>query len=143
MFCLLFLLDGIQAQDFNSAQKAIANLIQLSYAEGLQNEGDFQKIEDGFHPQFVMISKGSADSLDFLKLERWKEVKKESKAEGKLPRQAANKVTLSFDFIDISGDVAVAKVKYYEGEELTYLDYISLYRYESEWKIISKIYQKL
>jgi hypothetical protein len=145
-FSLIFFslwLTFSSAQELNDDQKAISNLIQLAYAEGLQNEGDMEKIDRGFHPDFSMISKGTEEKLDLLSLERWKEYKTESLASGKLPRKAADRVSLSFDFIDVSGDVAVAKVKYFEGETQTYLDYISLYRYEEGWKIISKIYHKL
>lgn len=130
-------------QELNADQKAIAELIQMAYAEGLQNEGDMEKIDRGFHPDFSMISKGTVKELDLLSLKRWKEYKAESLNNGKLPRKATERVSLSFDFIDISGDVAVAKVNYFEGETQTYLDYISLYRYETGWKIISKIYHKL
>jgi len=131
------------SQEYNTDQKAISELIQLAYAEGLQNEGNMDKIDRGFHPDFSMISRGNSEKLDLLGLERWKEHKKKSLASGKLPRKEGNQVSLEFDFIDVSGDVAVAKVRYYEGKTQTYLDYISLYRYEEGWKIISKIYHKL
>ncbi|MBD99650.1 MAG: hypothetical protein CMO34_07380 [Verrucomicrobia bacterium] len=50
---------------------------------------------------------------------------------------------MEVEFIDITGDVAVARINYFEGESRTYVDYISLYRYGSSWKIVSKIYQDM
>ena len=45
--------------------------------------------------------------------------------------------------IDISKDVAVTRLDYLEGGQKTYVDYISLYKYETGWKIVSKIYHKI
>lgn len=133
----------IFAQSFNESQKSIANLIQFAYADGLQNEGDTQKIDLGFHPDFQMIYKGKNMNLNTYTIEQWRTKQIERKANGELPRSKNNKVTLSFEFIDITGDVAVAKVNYFEGEKQTYVDYISLYNFNGEWKIISKIFHRL
>ena len=46
---------------------------------------------------------------------------------------------MKFLFIDIAGNVAVAKIEFYEGEELNYIDYLSLMKFEGGWKIVSKI----
>jgi hypothetical protein len=35
--------------------KAIENVIQVAYVEGLQNEGDTTKINSGFHPGFELL----------------------------------------------------------------------------------------
>ena len=67
----------------------------------------------------------------------------ERKANGELPRPAEKSVSLTFEFIDVTGDVALAKVNCFEGGTKTYIDYISLYKYGEEWKIISKIFYKL
>ena len=46
---------------------------------------------------------------------------------------------MKFLFIDIAGNVAVAKIEFYEGKELNFIDYMSLIKFEDGWKIISKI----
>jgi len=143
-FIFLFLLFGsmfCKAQSPN--QQIISNLINSAYAEGLQNEGDSLKIDAGFHAQFKMIYKGENQELKEYPLNMWRSRQVERKANGELPRPKETSVSLKFDFVDITGDAAVAKVNYFEGTELTYIDYISLYKFQSGWKIISKIFHKI
>ncbi len=131
------------SQGFNGNQMEIIKTINIAYAEGLQNEGDSSKIDAGFHPDFYLLGKGDEKALRKLAIADWRARQLKNKAIGKLPRKSENKVSLKYSFIDITGDVAVARVDYYEGVKKTYIDYISLYRYESGWRIISKIYQKM
>lgn len=144
LFPLLFLFTfSLSAQEWNKQQKDIINTINTAYAEGLQNEGDSLKIDQGFHPDFYLLGKGDSLALRKYAITDWRNRQIKNKASGKLPRPADREVSLIYDFIDITGDVAVAKVNYFEGELQTYVDYISLYHYGNGWKIISKIYQKL
>lgn len=132
-----------KAQELNSTQQNIAKLIITAYAEGLQNEGDTAKIDAGFHPSFKMIYKDNANNLNELSLSTWRNNQIERKSKGDLPRTKETEVSLTFDFIDVTQDVAVAKVNYFEGGKMTYIDYISLYKFEDGWKIISKIFHKI
>ena len=141
ILCLSSLLGF--AQSIHEEQQLISKVIQTAYAEGLQNEGDTLKIDSGFHPNFKMIYKGENLELKEYPLNMWRQRTIEKKAAGKLPRSEKNIVTLGFEFIDVTGDVAVAKVNYFEGGTKTYIDYISLYKFGEEWKIISKIFYKL
>lgn len=131
------------AQEWNKTQSDIIQTINTAYAEGLQNEGDSLKIDFGFHPDFYLLGKGDSSSLRKLSITDWRQRQIANQSKGKLPRPIDQTVSLTYDFIDITGDVAVAKVNYFEGKTQTYVDYISLYRYDSGWKIISKIYHKL
>lgn len=124
-------------------QITIQNTLKTAYAEGLQNEGDSLKIDAHFHPQFTMIARKPSDSLRFVKLRGWRAAKIKARAEGKLPLVGRHKVSIKFQSIDIAQDVAVAKVDYYEGERLSYIDFISLYKIKGEWKIISKVFTKI
>lgn len=131
------------AQQWDATQQTIVKLIETAYAEGLQKEGDTTKIDAGFHPNFQMLYKGEGQALNSFPLSQWRAKQIERKANGELPRPAENSVSLTFEFIDVTDDVAVAKVNYFEGGTKTYIDYISLYKYGEEWKIISKIFYKL
>ena len=72
----------------------------------------------------------------------WEEaVKKDLKA-GKLPKNESEKVSIKFLTIDITNNVAIAKFEFYVGNKLTYTDYQSLYKFQSGWKIVSKVFYK-
>ena len=47
--------------------------------------------------------------------------------------------TVKFLFVDIAGNVAIAKIEFYEGKDLNYIDYLSLMKFEDAWRIVSKI----
>jgi hypothetical protein len=137
---------GMWAQidgDLKKEQEAIKNIIQTAYVEGLQNEGDFEKIDKGFHPSFNLLGIDNGDIIRVLPIYSWKERIKQDKAAGKFPKPEANKVTIKFLSVDVTGTAAVAKFEFYVGGKLTFIDYLSLLKFESGWKIVSKVFYKI
>jgi len=82
-----FIISGIsQAQDFVSAdQQAIMDVVQTAYVEGLQNEGDLEKVDSGFHPGFELLGIGKGDQMWKLPIYNWKETTADAVEEGKKP----------------------------------------------------------
>ncbi|MFN8257594.1 MAG: nuclear transport factor 2 family protein [Bacteroidales bacterium] len=135
----------VNAQNSNQNDKEIETIkkvIQTAYVEGLQNEGDFNKIDQGFHPDFELLIPGKNGELEKLTLNAWKERIKTKLASGEMPRKPENKVSIKFLFVDVTGNAAVAKFEFYVGTKLTFVDYQSLYKFDSGWKIVSKTYYK-
>jgi hypothetical protein len=52
-------------------------------------------------------------------------------------------VSVKFLNIDVEGTAAVAKVEFYTGNTLRYIDFLSLYKFESGWKIVGKIFYQI
>lgn len=44
------------------------------------------------------------------------------------------------EFIDVTGYAAIAKVEIYFGDRHVFTDYINFYKFESGWKIVTKIW---
>jgi len=88
----------------------------------------------------IGIDKG--DEMWILPIDKWKERIKKGKAEGKFPRTGDKKVSIKFLDIDITGTAAVAKIEFYVGDIKKYVDYISLYKFETGWKMVNKIFYK-
>jgi len=124
-------------------QDAIKKVIQTSYVEGIQNEGDPEKIDAGFHPGFRLLGVGKGNEMWELPIYTWKERAVNEVAEGKKPRKAEEAVSVKFLDVDVTGNAAVVKLEFYVGEKLTFIDYISLYKFEADWKIVSKIFYRL
>lgn len=135
--------SGVFAKDLKKEKEAIKNVIQTAYVDGLQNEGDLEKIDSGIHPDFRLIGIGKENSMWSLPIDQWKEKTKEKKADGKFPRTGNKKVSVKFENIDITGNAAVAKIQFFVGTKLTYVDYISLYKFPNGWKMVNKIYYKI
>ncbi|WP_321281679.1 nuclear transport factor 2 family protein [Marinifilum fragile] len=145
---ILFLLiavmlsSGLFSQDLKKEKEAIKQVIQTAYVDGLQNEGDLDKIDSGIHPDFRLIGIGENNSMWSLPIEEWKKKTKKKKADGKFPRTGDKMVSVKFENIDITGNAAVAKIQFFIGKKLTYVDYIALYKFSNGWKMVNKIYYK-
>lgn len=141
---LLFIACGQSPHNPEKEKEAIMEVIQTAYVEGLQNEGNIDKIDSGFHPDFRIMAIGKNNTMWSSSIQKWKEVTEEKKKEGKLPITDEKKLnSVKFAFIDVSGNAAVAKLEYYIGKKLSYIDYISLYKFDEGWKIVNKIFNAL
>lgn len=132
----------VQARTNDKEITSIKKVIQSAYVEGIQNEGDIAKIDAGIHPDFNLLGIGENGTIWKLPIAEWKEKVIQRKKDGKLPRDKENLVSVKFLSVDVTGTAAVAKFEFYVGEQLKYVDYISLYKFEDGWKLVSKIYYK-
>lgn len=130
------------AEDDAKEQEMIKKVIQSAYVEGLQNEGDMAKIDAGFHPGFRLLGTGPGDEMRELPISEWKERVMKDVAEGKKPRKTEEAVSVKFLEVDVTGNAAMAKFEFYIGEKLTFMDYLFLYKFEEDWKIVSKIFYR-
>ena len=143
LFILLIALSiSVLAQDTDTKKdvEAIKKVIQTAYVEGLQNEGDVEKIDNGFHPGFKLLGIGQGNQMWEYPIYTWKESVLTRKEEGKLPKKDDEQVSIKFLNVDVTGTAAVAKIEFYVGKDLRYVDYLSLYKFEDGWKIVNKIY---
>jgi len=143
MGLLFFVTTFINAQDVKKDKEAIKKAIQIGYVDGLQNEGDSDMIDAGIHPEFAMVGYGKDGSVFKYSVTDWKASALKKRAEGKLPLKGVNKISVKFENIDVTGNAAVVKLAYFVGEKQAYVDYISLYKFDNGWKMVSKIYHKL
>jgi len=142
MILLVLLTTSLFAQDISKDVEAIKEIIQSAYVDGLQNDGDMEKIDKGFHQDFNLLGIGKNNQMWKLPISKWKEDVAKKVETGEMPLKGENRVTIKFLNIDVTGTAAVAKIEYYIGQKLIYVDYISLYKFESGWKIVSKIFYK-
>ena len=142
IFSMLVFFTPAKAQHSTSEEEKIKDVIQTAYVEGLLNEGDLDKVDGGFHPNFELLGIGENDEMWSYSISDWKQsVEKDLKA-GKLPKAENERVRINFLFVDITENVAIAKFEFFVGNKLTYIDYQSLYKFPSGWKIVSKVYYK-
>jgi hypothetical protein len=119
---------------------AIQNVITSAYINGIHNLGDIQAIKDGFHPGFNLLIQEKGH-LSFLPIYTWIEMVEQRKAEN--PNGPAEKTSVEFVNIDITGTAAVAKIDLFKGDKKIFTDYLSLYKFDENWKIVSKIYFRI
>lgn len=130
------------SQSLSTEQLKIKEIVEMAYIDGLQNEGDQAKIEAGFHPDFYLLGIDKEDNMWRYAIKDWKAKQVQKREKGELPLNENKKVSAKFNSIDITGNAATVKLEYHVNKEHVYTDYLSLYKFESGWKIVSKIYYK-
>lgn len=120
-------------------KEAIKKVIQTSYVDGLQNKGPVSDIEKGFHPGFNLLGLRN-DDLTKWPIYSWVKYHEKELKEDPTPPKEDEIVTCKYPMIDITGTAAIAKIELFKGGKKIYTDYLSLYKFEDGWKIVSKIY---
>jgi hypothetical protein len=143
MALLAWVMPAIGQTSAGDDQEAIRKVIQTAYVEGLQNEGDTLKINQGFHPSFVMFIPGKKGDLISYPLATWKAKVAADRASGKLPRKKEEMISVRFLDVKVTGNAAMAQFEFYVGTKLTFIDYQLLYKYGNDWKIVTKTFYKL
>ena len=137
---ILLSFSALFAQDEQAKEKElIKQVIQSAYVDGLCNNTDEEAVKNGFHPGFNLLSAGKGNTMWKLPIYNWIEIAKEGKGKGNKYSFQNEHKTVKFLLIDIAGNVAVAKIEFYEGDELNYIDYLSLIKFMDGWKIVSKM----
>jgi hypothetical protein len=136
----LLLMTGnlLLAQDATEVS-AIKKVIQNAYVDGIHNQGSIDEIRKGFHPGFELLIKNQNGQLVKLPIYSWIETVEKRKQEN--PQGPENKTTAEFLSFDITGDAAVAKFDLNKAGKKLFTDYLFLYNFEGQWRIVSKIYQ--
>ena len=134
----------VPAQDKQQDEKElIKKVIQTAYVDGLCNNADEEAVLKGFHPGFDLLSTGNGNTMWKLPIYNWIDIAKEGKEKGNRYSFQNELTTVRFLFIDITGNVAIAKIEFYEGEEMNFIDYLSLMKFEEGWKIVSKMAHRI
>ena len=116
----------------------IRKVIQTAYIEGIHNEQNPEKVESGFHPEFQIFLRRGTDiaragyeaMLNGVIAQRERD-----------PSSGAVPVEGHVVILEINGDAAIARVDLSKDGVIGCVDYLSLYRFEDGWKIVSKVYQ--
>lgn len=133
--CLLF------AQTANEKEiSAVKKAIQDGYVDGLCNNFDMDAINKNIHPDFKIIGIGRDNSTWEYPINKWLEKVKENKKKGMKYSFVNEITTVKFLSVDVSGKVAVAKIEFYEGGKLNFIDYLTLFKFDDGWKIRSKVF---
>lgn len=142
LLVLLFSALVNRAQNVEQEKESIKKVIQTAYVDGLQNEGDIDKIDSGIHPGFDLLGIGEDNSMWKYSITDWKVKTIKKVQDGELPR-TGDQVSVVFKTVDVTGTAAMAKIEFFVGDKLTYVDYISLYKFDDGWKMVNKIFYKM
>ncbi len=129
-----------QTKSYTADQKAIKQVVQSAYIDGIHNLGNIQAIKEGFHPGFDMLIKNEDNSLTKFPIYTWIELTEQKKAQN--PEGPKEKTTGEFEEIDVTGDAAMVKLNLMRGGKKEFTDYLLLYKFGDKWRIVSKIFDR-
>ena len=116
--------------------KAVIQVINDAYINGVHAKPDPAAMRRGFHPDFRMLvltdGKMSAVTLD-----EWASRVEKSAANPPAVRPA---IKADFPQLSVTGNTASARVEVYRDGKHTFTDYLLLYKFADGWKIVSKAY---
>ena len=141
---LLILCMGVFvfAQDVEKDKEAIKKLVLTAYVDGLQNNGDLDATREGFHPGFELLVFKN-DMVSKFPIYNWIIYEEMGQAKSPDPLPKEDITSCEFEFVDITGTAAVTKIHLSKGGKKIYTDYLSLYKFQDGWKIVSKIYYQI
>lgn len=128
------------AQEQTADKEQILKVIDKAYVQGLQNAKDIENIKKGFHPGFNLLGVDQNNHLSKLPIYTWYDMVEGRLAAGQLPEV---ETTAKYPLVDITGKAAVVKVELYREDRMIFTDYLSLYKFEEGWRIVSKIYHRM
>ena len=139
LFLFLLLFTGLTTFAQEAEKEAIKTTIHTAYVDGIQNRGEIADIDKGFHPGFNLLGIDRNNHLSKLPIYTWVDYVKSAKEKDE---EKGAEVSAKYPMIDVSGKAAVAKVELYKKGEKIFTDYLSLYKFEEGWRIVSKIYHR-
>ncbi len=142
LILMILMCSFVFAQEVEKDKEAIKELILSAYVDGLQNNGDLEATREGFHPGFELLVFKN-DMISKFPIYNWIIYEEMGKAKNPEPLPAEEITSCEFEFIDITGTAAVAKIHLSKGGKKIYTDYLSLYKFTEGWKIVSKIYYQI
>jgi hypothetical protein len=130
----------IIAQEKASDKEMILLTIEKAYVLGIQNVKEIENIEKGFHPGFNLLGVDQNNQLTKFPIYTWYDLVKTRDAAGEKPEV---ETTAKYPLLDITGNAAIVKVELYREGKMIFTDYLSLYKFEEGWRIVTKIYHRM
>lgn len=127
-----------EEKTYQKEKQAITDLLTECFLNGALNEMNTDKMRKGFHPDFAILIPNK-EEIHRLTLENWIAVVEKYKNSAFKMASGERNVNYTIKVLDIKGKAALAKVELIREGELITTDYISLLKFGSDWKAVSKV----
>lgn len=121
---------------------AIEEVIREAYINGVYNTGYMLSVTQGFSPDFTAIVFEDKDQSRLKTIEDWVKKTEQNKASGNLPLKGDQEVSFSIVKLEISNNIANARVQFMVGGKVQHTDFIGLYKFSTGWKLVNMMYEE-
>jgi hypothetical protein len=118
-------------------KQQIQQVIEKAYIEGIHTNPNLETVLTGFHTDFRMLVRKETALVKVSPEEFVTMVLKGREAN---PDAFTSPVSFEIPLVEITGDAAVAQIDLSRGGKLLFTDYLSLYRMNGRWQVVSKIF---
>jgi len=118
----------------------IKAMIEESYVHGAFNELDPDAMREGFHEDFAIFW-AEGEEIGKYPIATWADGVEKKKADSDFD-PAQNVWGHEFAMIDVTDGTAMVKLELSHEGEHVYTDYLLLLKFDSGWRIVSKVYTK-
>jgi hypothetical protein len=122
-------------------QEEIKELLEEGYVHGAFNELDPEAMSETFHEDFAIFSPGKEGKISRYPISNWIEGTKRTKANPDFDPEK-NKWDHKFKRVDVSGKAAHVELELSRDGKLVYTDYLSLLKFDDQWKVVAKVYHQ-
>lgn len=116
--------------------KAVIQVINDAYINGVHAKPDGAAMRKGFHSDFRMLVLTDG-KMTAVTLEEWASRVEKSAANPPATRPA---IKAEYPVVSVAGNSASARVEVYRDGKHTFSDFLLLYKFADGWKIVSKAY---
>jgi Putative lumazine-binding len=134
----IFPAQGQPAPVDETPTTAIRQVIEEAYCNGAYNALDTRRMAQGFHPDFAILGADGV-TLERYSIKSWIAAIEARKVKPGFDPSSAKR-TCQIVSIDVTASVAMAKVTIQKADKLQYTDYLSLIKFNNDWKIVAKVY---
>lgn len=117
----------------------VKQVVTSAYIEGIQNNGPIEDIKNGFHSSFNML-RLMDNEIKPLPIDEWLAAIEKRRQEN--PALPANRTEGKFLAVEVVGNAATVKLELHRGGKLIFTDFLSLYKFNEGWKIVSKTFYR-
>ncbi|MBU1050370.1 nuclear transport factor 2 family protein [Candidatus Bipolaricaulota bacterium] len=118
-------------------RQQIVQVIESAYIDGIHTNPNLEVVLSGFHPEFRMLVRKEAE---LTKVSPEEFVAMVLKGRAANPDAFKSPVSFEIPLVEVTGDAAIARVDLSRGGNLLFTDYLSLYRMDGRWQVVSKIF---
>lgn len=135
---ILLVPTTIDSSPIKSAPREIKRVITIGYIEGVFLKGDMDLIREKWHSDCDIVYYDPVDRI----LQKGSAIQYFESYFKKNPGPMNPDISYEFKSIQVAGYAAIATVEISNKDKTRkiYTDYLSLYRFKSGWKIVSKTF---
>lgn len=122
-------------------EEAVKEVIVKGYVHGAFNELNPEAMAVSFHKDFAIFSPGKDGQIRRYPIANWIEATRKSKNDPNFD-VSQNVWEHKFRSVDVSGKSAAVKLELFHNEKHVYTDYLSLLKFDDQWKIVAKVYHE-